>query len=100
MCMLLSTPVHSIATFTAPSAAALILTADSLGVDPRSMSTVHTPGTSFLAKSRRLWNRSVMTMGSAPAARADRRDTRPIGPAPLEIGQWIINNIYSDVHTR
>ena len=49
----------------------------------REIRTVRTPGTSFLAKSKRFWNKSVMTIGSAPAARAASKDVRPIGPAPL-----------------
>ena len=81
---LLSTPVHSNVTLTGPFAACLISSADSFGVVPLLISTVRTPGTSLLAKSRRDWKRSVMTMGSAPAARADRRETKPMGPAPLQ----------------
>lgn len=79
---LLSTPEHSKASFKGPSAASLILAAFSCGVLPRSISTVRTPGTSFFAKSNRLWKRSVITIGSAPPALADKRDTSPIGPAP------------------
>lgn len=83
VCTLLSTPVHSKASFRAPPAASLMSCACSFAVVPRLIKTVWTPGTSFLAKSRRLWKRSVMTMGSAPAARAESREMRPIGPAPL-----------------
>jgi hypothetical protein len=49
----------------------------------RSICTVCTLGTSVRAKSRREPTRSVMTMGWHPAARAARRVTRPMGPAPL-----------------
>ena len=44
---------------------------------------MRTPGTNFFAKSRRFWKRSVMTIGSAPAALAESSVVRPIGPAPL-----------------
>lgn len=87
VCILLSTPEHSRVSLIGPSAAALIFSADSFEVDPRSIRTVRTPGTSFFAKSSRLWNRSVMTMGSAPAALAESKETKPIGPAPLKSDQ-------------
>lgn len=81
---LLSTPVHSSASLRGIPAVSLIFSATSLGLHPLSMATVLTPGTNFFAKSSRLWNKSVITIGSAPAARAERRDMRPIGPAPLK----------------
>ncbi|KAF9230097.1 cytochrome P450, partial [Melanogaster broomeanus] len=55
-----------------------------LQVDSYSTSTVRTPGTNFFAKSRRLWNKSVMTTGSAPTTRVESRETNLIGPAPLQ----------------
>jgi len=85
--ILFSKPEHSRVSLIGPSAAILIFSADCFGVDPRSISTVRTPGTSFFAKSRRLWNRSVITMGSAPAALAESKETKPIGPAPLKNDQ-------------
>ena len=83
MWTLLSTPVHSRVTVKGVPAASLILVACSLGVLFREMRTVRTPGTNFFAKSSRFWKRSVITIGSAPAALAERSDMRPIGPAPL-----------------
>ena len=83
-CMLLSTPVHSRASVSGKPADSLIFSATCFGLQLRSINKPFTSGTSVFAKSRRFWNKSVMTIGSAPAARADRRDTRPMGPAPLD----------------
>lgn len=83
--MLLCTPVHSNASFKGVPAISLTFAATSLGLQALSIRSGFIPGISFLAKSRRLWNKSVITMGSAPAARADKSDTRPIGPAPLHV---------------
>lgn len=46
-------------------------------------STVRTEGTIVLANASREAERSVITIGVAPAALAARRVTSPIGPAPL-----------------
>lgn len=78
-----STPVHSIATLASIPAAALTLAAISSGVSFISTTTVRTPGTSVLANSSREGKRSVITIGSQPAARAASNVTRPMGPAPL-----------------
>lgn len=43
---------------------------------------VRTVGTRFRANSRRFGSISVMEIGWAPLARAARRATKPIGPAP------------------
>lgn len=65
-----STPVHSNAQLTPPGspAAALTWEAISLGVQLRSIRTVRTLGTSDLAKLSLNSERSVMTIGVAPAA--------------------------------
>jgi hypothetical protein len=90
------------ASFKGPPAAALICSACSFGDAARSISIVRTPGTNFFAKSNRLWKRSVMTMGSAPAALADSSETSPIGPAPLYIMKLrtYITEHARVVHTR
>jgi hypothetical protein len=82
--MLLCTPVHSSASFKGTHAVSLILAATSLGLHSLSTRNGFTPGTNLWAKSKRLWNRSVITIGSAPAARAERSEMRPMGPAPLQ----------------
>lgn len=64
-------------------AAFLIASEVSFGVQLRSIWTVFTVGTSFLATSRRDACKSVMTIGVQPAAWEARRVTKPIGPAPL-----------------
>jgi len=94
--ILLSKPVHSSTTVTGPSAVCFKMSACSFVGFERSMRTVRTPGTSFFANSSLLWTRSVMTMGSAPAALAERRETRPMGPAPLfpESQQGTANSLW------
>jgi hypothetical protein len=79
--------VHSIATRTSIPAAFFTFNAICSGVSFMSTCTVLTPGINFFAKSSRDWNRSVMTIGSQPAARAAARVTRPMGPAPLYIAE-------------
>lgn len=82
-----STPEHSIAQFK-PSlalAVSLIFSASSLGVELLSTTMVRTSGTRVLAKARRDSERSVRTMGVAPAALAARSVTSPMGPAPLSL---------------
>jgi hypothetical protein len=84
-CTLLSTPVHSSTTRTPAGVSAAVRTfaAIAFGLSPRSTSTVRTPGTSSFANASREGTMSEITIGSAPAARAESRDTSPIGPAPL-----------------
>lgn len=73
----------SMATRIPVPAAFLIASEVSFGVQLRSIWTVFTVGTSFLATSRRDACKSVMTIGVQPAAWEARRVTKPIGPAPL-----------------
>lgn len=81
--MELSKPVHSRATRMEVPAAFLIMPETSSSPIPRSIRTVRTEGTSFLANSRRDSTKSVITIGEHPAAWHARSVTRPIGPAPL-----------------
>ena len=90
--ILLSTPVQSNASESCIPAAPLICFATSSGFAVFSICTVLTVGRSFLANSSRDGKRSVMTMGVQPAARAARRVTNPIGPAPLSMVNAALEN--------
>lgn len=82
---LASCPVHSKATLTGIPIAPLTSPTASC---PGRTDTVRTRGKSCWANASREEEMSVMTMGAQPAASAQRRVRRPMGPAPLRVSVW------------
>lgn len=80
--MLLSTPVHSIATLGSTPPKLLTMAFAESSAESLSTLCVITRGQSSLANANRLSEISVMTMGEAPAAAQHCSVINPIGPAP------------------